>query len=108
MRLRFLQCVGNKSLIDFAFSGKSLLSGSVTFDKGRASSVEYWQNITKNLSIENEKLRKQLAFFQQCKGVPVQEEFTKRFVEKLQDFPAFESITDPSTLGKLEDDLDTL
>ncbi|XP_024394363.1 histidine kinase 5 isoform X3 [Physcomitrium patens] len=89
---------------DFAFSGKSLLSGSVTFDKGRASSVEYWQNITKNLSIENEKLRKQLAFFQQCKGVPVQEEFTKRFVEKLQDFPAFESITDPSTLDTQEPD----
>uniref|UniRef100_A0A7I4AXA3 histidine kinase n=2 Tax=Physcomitrium patens TaxID=3218 RepID=A0A7I4AXA3_PHYPA len=85
-------------------TGKSLLSGSVTFDKGRASSVEYWQNITKNLSIENEKLRKQLAFFQQCKGVPVQEEFTKRFVEKLQDFPAFESITDPSTLDTQEPD----
>jgi hypothetical protein len=83
-------------------------TGSAIVDKARVSSVEYWQNIAKDLSVENEELRKQLGSFQQSKGVAVQEVLTQLFVEKVKDAPALESIIDSPTHGKLEEGLEIL
>lgn len=77
-------------------------TGNVAADKARATSVEYWQKTAKNLSTENEELRKQLGFFLQSKGVAVQEVLTQLFVEKVQDVSAVESIIDSPTHGKFE------
>lgn len=76
-------------------------TGNVATDMARATSVEYWQKTAKNLSAENEELRKQLGVFPQAKGVAVQEVLTQLFVEKVQDVPAVESIVDSPTHGEL-------
>ena len=83
-------------------------TGSVIVDITRETSVEYWKKIAKDLSVENEELRKQLESLQQSKGVAVQEVLTQLFVEKVKDVPAVESIIDPPSRGKLEDDPEIL
>ncbi|KAG0585657.1 hypothetical protein KC19_2G028100 [Ceratodon purpureus] len=78
-------------------TGRSKSTGSLILDRARMTSVEYWQKIAKDLSVENEELRKQLGSFQQPKGVAVQEVLTQLFVEKVKDVSPLESIIDTPT-----------
>lgn len=90
--------------MDYLFSGTNLSLGSVNTDKARGSSVEYWQKTANDLSVQNEELRKQLAVFQQSKGVAVQEVLTQLFVEKVQDVSGVEGIVDSFSHGKVKED----
>lgn len=83
-------------------------TGNGIVDKARATSVEYWQKIANDLSVENEELRKQLGLLQQPNTVAVQEVLTHLLVEKVKDVSLLESIIDTPTHGKLEEGLEIL
>jgi len=87
-------------LKDIPFAGRSMSTGTVSADKARATSVEYWKNSAKNLSAENEELRKQLGFFLHSKGVASQEVLTQLFVEKVRNLPPVESMIDSPAYGE--------